>query len=106
MRIRPIAVHTVVLVLRAIEIAFRAEDLCEIELGVGLRSRIGSTTTDPCADRVEVFGLVEVSEVGVQPAEAIEQPMMDRFVTDAFGEGQTLSERGQRIVIVALAGQC
>ena len=49
--------------------------------------------------------MIEVAEIGVQPAEAVEQPMMDRLVADALREREPLGERPERLVVVAFAGQ-
>src|SRR4030095_4832377 len=104
-QVLPESEYLVVLILRTLQVAAHSEDIGEIELGVRLRSGIAAPASDARADRVERLGLVEVAEVGVQPAETVEQPMMDRLVAYPLGERQSFVERGQGVVIVPLTRQ-
>ena len=80
----------VVLLVRERQIAARAIDVAEIQLGVRLRSRVRRAAADRCARRVERLCLFEVSELGVQPAKAVEEAMMNGLVADALGQRRAL----------------
>src|SRR4029079_8693898 len=83
-RVFPVVEDGIVLILRASEIAAHAEDVGEIQFGIRLRAGIVATTPNSRAHGVERFGLVEVTEIAIQPAETIEQAMMNRLVADAL----------------------
>ena len=105
-RIRPVAEDPVVLVLRARPVRPRARKI-SARLSSAFGCVPGSARRRPIRALIalSVLGLIEVAQVGVQPSEAIQQPMMDRLVPDTLRQRQPFVERGQRLVVVALAGE-
>src|SRR5262249_53997017 len=98
----PVAVRALEVILRLHQIALGQVDLAQVDLSV----RIGAGAVPPLADvgarTGEGDGAVEIAELRVQPAEAVEQAMVDRLVADLLGEAQPLPEQRQRALIVAL----
>src|SRR5439155_23401082 len=81
------------------------EDVAEIELGVRQGARVRPAAPFLGAASVELGRAVEVAQLEVEPAEAVEQPVMNRLVSDLPGELQTLTKRRERGRVVTLAGQ-
>jgi hypothetical protein len=57
------------------------------------------------AATVQVGRLREIAQLEVEPAETVEQTVVDRLVTDLLGQAEALVIGGERRRVVALARQ-
>src|SRR5262249_29060631 len=82
------AEHVLEIFLRETQVPARQENFTQVERGVWEGPGVVALAPNFRAALVEVDGDVEIAELRVEPAETVEQAMMDRLVADSLGQCQ------------------
>jgi hypothetical protein len=87
------------------EVAFRQEDIAQVDLRIGDRFVVAPLMGSFGPLPVEVEGSVQVSNLDVQPSHGVQEALPVHLVAYLLRERQSLLEDAQASVIVTLSGE-